>query len=365
MLVMYAGFIVFVLAMLALDLFVVNRGAHEISIKRSLFFTGFTVLLALAFTGAIYWMYDHHWLGLGVAVPQLKGDPVDVPGSQAAVEFITGYLIEYSLSMDNIFVIAVIFAHFGIPAKHQHRVLFWGIIGALLMRGVMIAVGATALLYAKWLIYVFGAFLLYTGFKMLMSKADEEPDLENNWTVKLARRFYPVTNGLREQRFLVTENGVRMMTPLFLTLLVVEATDVVFAVDSIPAIFGITRDPFIVFTSNIFAILGLRSLYFALSGAMAAFKYVKVSLSLVLMFVGAKMLLEAVHFEIDKLLSLGIIAGLLVGGVVASLLARPKAAAATPAQGTPEASPAAANRTLASTAETADQSGQPSKNFDK
>ncbi|MGH7130610.1 MAG: TerC family protein [Phycisphaerales bacterium] len=362
MLLMYAGFVVFVLAMLALDLFVVNRGAHEISIKRSLFFTGFTVFLALAFTGAIYWMYDHHWLGLGVAVPQLKGDPVDVPGSQAAVEFITGYLIEYSLSMDNIFVIAVIFAHFCIPAKHQHRVLFWGIIGALLMRGLMIAVGATALLYAKWLIYVFGAFLLYTGFKMLKSKEDDAPDLENNWTVKLARRFYPVTNGLREQHFLVTENGVRMMTPLFLTLLVVEATDVVFAVDSIPAIFGITRDPFIVFTSNIFAILGLRSLYFALSGAMAAFKYVKVSLSLVLMFVGAKMLLEAVHFEIDKLLSLGIIAGMLVAGVAASLLARPKA---TPTAQEQPSAPKAPECAQISNPIAADQSGQPSKNLER
>jgi tellurite resistance protein TerC len=321
---LYAGFIALVIVMLLIDLLVISKKDKPVSAKRSLAFTGVTILMALAFSGAIWWMYGNHWLGIGLNVPQLTGDPKDVDAATATVQFLTGYLIEYSLSLDNIFVIAVVFAHFKIPDKYQHRVLFWGVMGALIMRGVMIFAGAGLIQQFHWVIYVMGAFLLFTGLKMLISKDEHEPELENNWTVKLARKLFPVTPTLHGEHFFVVEAGKRMATPLFLTLIVVEGTDAIFAVDSIPAIFGVTLDPFIVFTSNVFAILGLRSLYFAIAGMMKNFRFLKPSLALVLMFVGAKMVLGAFNVHVPQLLSLGVIIGLLVGGVVASLMIKPK-----------------------------------------
>ena len=372
---LYAGFVAFVLVMLALDLGVLNRGAHVFSAKRALAFTGVTIVLSLMFGGFVYWAYDADFAGLGTrfremeaaaattvptSVPTPPQTPPDVasipsdgtagssiasltPGSspaqpstgrQAATQYITGWLVEYSLSLDNIFVIALIFGYFKVPQMYQHRVLFWGVLGALILRGIMIAAGAALLTRFHWMIYVFGGFLVLTAAKLMFS-GDGEVHPDRNWAVRIARKLYPVSPHYDGQNFFTTYNGARAMTPLFLVLLVVETTDVIFAVDSIPAIFGITRDPFLVFTSNVFAILGLRSLYFALAAVMGLFRFLKQSLVFVLAFVGVKMLLASVY-HIDAILSLGVILGILAIGVVASLivpkpipLPEPSTAAAT------------------------------------
>jgi len=355
---LYAGFILFVVTMLVLDLGVFHRKAHVVSIKEALGWSAFWISLALCFTFFIYFAYDQHWLHLGLILDPLSGqwipalDPVDMQpntGSLAAVKYITGYLIEESLSMDNLFVIAMILGFFNVPAVLQHRVLFWGILGALVLRGVMIAVGATLVAKFHWVLYLFGAFLIITGVKMLLTKESEE-DLEGNLIVRLVRRFFPVSTRLYGQHFMVragtdeaahpdgggedpimakVARGAMVLTPLALALAVVEAADVVFAVDSIPAIFAITADPFIVFTSNIFAILGLRSLFFALAGMLRSFRYLKVSLSLVLVLVGAKMLtahwLREILGQHFNLVLLGAVVLILAGGVVASLLAGDRA----------------------------------------
>lgn len=314
---LYAGFILFVLVMLALDLGVFNRKAHVISAKEAMCWTAFFVTLAVTFSVAVYFIYENHWFGIGLDVPQIRGERKNVSGWQATVEFLTGYVVEYSLSMDNIFVIALIFAHFRVPAIYQHRVLFWGILGALLMRGAMIALGAELLQRYDWITYIFGAFLLITGAKILFT-GEKEVEIERNFALRMARKIYPVSSAYHGKKFFVVENGRRAMTPLFLALIVVEFTDLVFAVDSIPAIFGITLDPFIVFTSNVFAILGLRSLYFALAALINRFHHLGKSLALVLIYVGAKMLL-ARWYHPEPLLSLGIIVGILGVGVLASL----------------------------------------------
>jgi tellurite resistance protein TerC len=239
-------------------------------------------------------------------------------GAETALEFFTGYLIEKSLSVDNIFVFILIFSYFSVPAQYQHKVLFWGIIGALIMRAILIAVGATLIAKFHWIIYVFGGFLIFTGVKMALQKnTDIHP--EKNPLVKLFKRFMPVTNEYRGEKFFIKEKGRRFATPLFIVLLIVEATDLVFAVDSIPAIFAITKDPFIVYTSNVFAILGLRSLYFALAGIMGYFHYLKIGLAMVLVFVGAKMMLVDIY-KIPIGLSLGIVGGILLLSVLASLI---------------------------------------------
>ncbi len=293
---LWVGFTVFVLAMLALDLGVFHRKAHEVSVREALGSTAVWICLALAFNLGVYFWF----------------------GSERALEFLTGYVIEKALSVDNIFVFIVVFSAFAVPAKLQHRVLFWGILGALIMRAIFIVLGAALLQRFHWVIYIFGAFLVFTGIKLLLQRGDEVHP-ERNPLFRLFRRFVPSVAEYRGGQFTVIEGGRRYATPLLLVLVAIETTDIVFAVDSIPAIFAVTTDPFIVYTSNIFAILGLRALYFALAGMMGKFHYLKVGLSLVLVFVGAKMLLAGIY-KIPILVSLGVIVALLAGSVVASLL---------------------------------------------
>jgi tellurite resistance protein TerC len=301
---LWVAFVAFVLAMLAIDLFLINRDPHEVRLREALAWTGVCILTALLFNVAVYYIYEHDWLGIGSHFAHLSAGTegpdearLSVPtgqGKRAATEFFTGWLVEYSLSMDNIFVIALIFKHFRIPARYQRRVLFWGILGALILRGVMIIGGAALVTRFEWLIYIFGAFLLYTGIAMF-GESEKDFDPENGLVLRCARRVLPLSRSLDAEKFLTRENGRRVFTPLFVVLLVVESTDIVFAVDSIPAIFGITRDPFLVFTSNVFAIMGLRSLYFALASLMNRFVYLRHSLAFILSFVGVKMLLEGIH----------------------------------------------------------------------
>ena len=247
-------------------------------------------------------------------------------GSEKAVEFLTGYVIEYSLSVDNIFVFALLFSYFAVPAQYQHRVLFWGILGALVMRAIMIAAGTLLITKFAWIIYVFGAFLILTGIKMIVKK-EEEIHPERNPVVRWFKKLMPVTPGYRGDKFFIIENGVRHAPPLFVGLLLVEVSDLIFAVDSIPAIFAVTKDPFIVYTSNVFAILGLRSLYFALSGVMDKFHHLKIGLGVVLSFVGVKMLLGHTEWKIDTHLSLAVIVSILVTSGVGSILKpKPKSA---------------------------------------
>lgn len=308
----WAGFVAMIVSFLALDLGVFHRRAHVVGVREAFAWTTVWVVMAMGFTIAIYYMYGHHWLGVGLEIGH------ELSGRQAAEQFLTGYIIEKSLSLDNVFVIALIFSYFGVPAAYQHRVLFLGIIGALVMRGAMIAAGAALLQRFDWVAYVFGLFLLATAVKMLIVRHDNlEP--ERNVLVRLARRLLAVSDRLEGDRFFARVNGRWVATPLFLVLLLVESTDVLFAVDSVPAIFAVTRDPFLVFTSNVFAILGLRSLYFALAGAMSRFRYLKMSLVFVLAFVGVKMLLSH-HHVIPTIVSLAFILGILAVGIVASLV---------------------------------------------
>jgi tellurite resistance protein TerC len=303
----YAAFTALVLVILAFDLGVINRKAHVVKVREAGLFAALTVALASLFAGAI-------WLGYL---------PVEgIGGQKDALEFLTGYLIELALSVDNIFVFVLIFAYFKVPPKYQHRVLFWGVLGALVMRGVMIAMGALLIERFHWIIYVFGAFLVYTGIKMAtQDEMDIEP--ESNPALKLIRRFFPVTSDYREKHFFVKETiGGKLRTaatPLFVVLVMVETTDLIFAVDSIPAIFAVTRDPFLVYTSNVFAILCLRSLYFLLAGVIDKFHYLKLGLSVVLVFIGAKMLASG-YFHVPVGISLLVVAGVLVGSVVLSLM---------------------------------------------
>ena len=294
---LWIAFNVFILGMLALDLGVFHRKTHVVSLKESLAWTVVWVFLALAFNVGV-WHYA---------------------GSAKALEFFTGYLIEKSLSVDNIFVFALLFSYFAVPAKYQHKVLFWGILGALMMRAIMIVAGAALISNFSWIIYIFGAFLILTGIKMIV-KREEEIHPERNPVVRGFKKVMPVTPDYRGDKFFIRENGIRMATPLFVVLLLVEFTDLIFAVDSIPAIFAVTNDPFIVYTSNVFAILGLRSLYFALAGVMDKFHYLKIGLGLVLAFVGAKMLLTHTAWKIDTLVSLGVILTILTTSVAWSLL---------------------------------------------
>jgi len=289
----------FVLAMLALDLGVFHRTSHEVKLREALAWSAVWVALALAFNALIWSRY----------------------GQQRALEFLTGYLIEKSLSVDNIFVFVLIFTYFQVPAKYQHKVLFWGILGALLMRAAFIAAGVTLIQRFHWIIYVFGGFLVVTGIRMAVQQ-DKEIHPERNPVLRLAKRLMPVTTSYDGDRFFTMQGGRRAATPLFVALLLVETTDLIFAVDSIPAILAITQDPFIVYTSNVFAILGLRSLYFALAGVVRMFHYLSIGLAGVLVFVGGKMLLVDV-VKVPTALSLGVIAAILGVSVVASVL-RPR-----------------------------------------
>jgi len=318
----WGGFLLFILLVLALDLGVLNRKAHVVSVKEALAFTFGVVALATLFDVFVYFAYQHQWLGLGQHVDRVDGVVND--GRLAAVKFFTGYIIEVSLSADNVFVIAMIFAHMRVPAKFQHRVLFWGILGALVMRGTMIGLGAQLVSRYHWVLYVFGVFLVYTALKMLWSRSADLADPDEALVMRLVRRVFPVCRDYRDSRFLVREAGKWMLTPLAVSLVLVETTDLIFAVDSIPAIFAITTDPFIVFTSNVFAILGLRSLYFALSSAIAKFRYLKVALAAILGLVGLKMLaaewLKDVIGPSFNFYLLGIVAVILGVGVLASVI---------------------------------------------
>ncbi len=310
-LLVWLAFFVLFIGVLVLDLSVLHRESRVMHVRQALGWTLVWVTVALSFTGLVYGVYEYHWLGWRMA-------PDAPSGSEAAIQYVTGYLLEWSLSVDNIFVIAVIFSFMKIPAQYQYRVLFWGIIGAIVLRGAMIAMGSVLIHAFDWMFYVFGAILLLSAARML--KSDEEFDPATSVLARLARRVYPMTDTLDGDRFFTTVNGARAATPLFMTLLLVDFADVVFAVDSIPAIFAVTQEPFIVFTSNAFAILGLRSLYFAIAGLMSMFRYIKVSLIVILAFVGIKMMLHH-HVSIPHLLSLGIIIACLALGVAASLWA--------------------------------------------
>jgi TerC family integral membrane protein len=293
-----------VLFLLALDLFVVNRNPHEIKTKEALFTSIFWISISLAFNAFVF--YER--------------------GATKGLEFFTGYIIEKALSVDNIFVFVVVFAYFQVPQKYQHRVLFLGILGALILRGTLIGLGAALIHQFEWIIYIFGAFLIYTAYK-LGTQEDEGVHPEKNPLINLVRRFIPVSPDFEGTKFFTRINGVLMATPLLIVLLVVETTDVIFALDSIPAIFAITTDPFIVFTSNVFAILGLRALYFLLAGVLGGFRYLKIGLSFVLGFVGVKMLVGAfdivgIHIEIPIGVSLGVIAITLTVAIVASIIAQ-------------------------------------------
>lgn len=292
----WIAFLAFVAAMLALDLGVFHREAHEVSRKEALAWSGVWIGLAALFNLGVYLLR----------------------GPQAGIEWTTGYLVEKSLSIDNVFVFLLIFSTFAVPAIYQHRVLFWGIVGALAMRALLIAFAGALLTNVHWMIYLFGAFLIVTGIRFLRQD-HAAPSLEANRLVQLARRVFPVTTGYEGQRFFVRRAGRLFITPLLLVLLVVESTDLIFAVDSIPAIYAITSDPFIVFTSNIFAILGLRALYFVLAGYLGGLAYLKPALAAVLVFVGGKMLLADV-VKMPPLVSLGVIAAILLVAIVASLL---------------------------------------------
>jgi tellurite resistance protein TerC len=292
----WVGFIAFVLAMLALDLGVFHRKAHAVKPREAGVWVAIWVSLALIFAAGL-WYFETR---------------------EIALTFLAGYVIEESLSVDNLFVMVVIFNYFKVPAATQHRVLFYGILGALIMRGIFIGLGSVLVREFEWILYVFGAMLLFTGVRM-MFKQDEEFEGEQNRVVKLVRRYVPLTPDYRGNSFFVTENGRRIATPLFLVLVLVEFTDLIFAVDSIPAIFGITTDGFIVFTSNIFAILGLRSMYFLLAAVVEKFYLLKYGLAFILSFIGVKMLGEG-FFHIDILVSLGIVLGTLVLSIVASLI---------------------------------------------
>ncbi len=292
----WIGFNLFVLAMLALDLGVFRRKAHTVSIKEAAIWSGVWITLAMVFNAGIYFFR----------------------GLEPALQFFTGYLIEKSLSVDNIFVFVLLFTSFAVPAAYQHRVLFWGILGALVMRGILIALGAVLFDTFHWVLYVFGAFLIFTGVRMAFHK-EAEVHPERNPLLKLVRRIVPITRDYERDRFLVWRAGQVLVTPLLLVLLAIETTDVIFALDSIPAIFAVTRDPFLVYTSNVFAILGLRSLYFVFAQMMGKFSYLKLGLAVVLSFVGVKMLLADIY-HIPTLLSLVVIALVLAAAIVASVM---------------------------------------------
>jgi tellurite resistance protein TerC len=301
----WAGFALIITIMLALDLGVFNRKAHTIKPKEALLTSLLWIGVSLAFNATIFY----------------------TQGMNKGLEFLTGYLIEKSLSVDNIFVFVVVFSYFHTDEKLQHKVLFWGILGALIMRGILIAVGSALIHEFEWIIYIFGAFLIYTAFR-LATQSESGVHPEKNPVVNLFRKIMPITREYDGEKFFTRLDGKLVATPLVVVLLVVETTDLVFALDSIPAIFAITTDPFIVYTSNVFAILGLRALYFLLAGAMGTFRYLKIGLSLVLGFVGVKMIIAALNIKIPIAISLGVIAAILIVAITASLFANKRDAKA-------------------------------------
>jgi len=295
-------FSIIIFTVLAIDLGILNRKAHKISLKEALAWSGVWISIALIFNIFVYFQF----------------------GKVKALEFLTGYVIEYSLSIDNIFVFILVFSYFSVKPQYQHKVLFWGILGALIMRAIFIFAGVALINRFHWIVIIFGGFLLISGIKMLLQKEDVAVEPEKNGLVRLFKRFLPVSDTLHGDALFIRQDKKLYATPLFLVLLVIESTDLIFAVDSIPAVLAISKDTFIVFTSNIFAILGLRSLYFAVSGVMELFRYLKVGLAIVLSFVGLKMLASYFHFEIPILLSLAIILSILLVSIIASLIIKKK-----------------------------------------
>jgi tellurite resistance protein TerC len=308
--IIWLAFLVFVFTMVALDLGVFHREIKAPTIRDALTWTVIWVGIALLFNVVVFYLYENNYPWAGMATEHLTG-------AEAASQFLLGFVLEKSLSIDNIFVIAMVFTYFRVPVALQHRVLFWGIIGAVLLRGIMIALGVSLINRFDWVVYIFGALLIYTAVKMLMLRQETVSPGENT-LVRIARRWLPFTDKYHGKHLFIRVNQRLVATPLFLALLMVESSDVMFALDSIPAVFAVTRDPFIVFTSNIFAILGLRSLYFVLAGYMEKFRYLKHSLVFVLAFVGVKMMLSN-HYHIPETVSLAIIVGILLVGILASI----------------------------------------------
>jgi tellurite resistance protein TerC len=294
----WIGFHVFVFIMLALDLGVFHKHTHKVPVKEAIMWSSMWIFLALLFALFIYLDKDF--------------------GKIKALEFLTGYVIEYSLSVDNIFVFILIFSYFAVNSQYQHKILFWGILGALIMRGIFIFAGVALINRFHWIVIIFGVFLVFTGIKMLFQK-EAEVDPEKNIIVKFFRRILPVTKTLHGDKLIIVQNRKLSATPLFLVLLIIESSDLLFAVDSIPAVLAISKSTFIVYTSNIFAIMGLRSLYFAIAGIMGYFRYLKVGLAFVLTFVGLKMLASFMHLEISIIISLGIIISILLISILASV----------------------------------------------
>jgi tellurite resistance protein TerC len=317
----WVGFLLLVFLLLALDLGWLNKRAHVISFREALIWSGAWVGIALGFTVMVYGGYEYHWFGLGTTIDAVDGRMND--GVSATAKYLTGYVLEKALSIDNLFVMAVIFRFLAVPAELQHRVLSWGILGALVMRGALIAIGVGLVTHYHWVLYIFGAFLLYTGIRMLVTHG-QEPDPSKSLVVRVARRVLPLTQNFHGKHFVAREAGKMVLTPLALAMILIEGADVVFATDSIPAVFAVTADPLLVFTSNIFAILGLRMLYFALAGLLDRFEYLKISLALILMLVGVKIIaghwIRAAMGEYATLLLLAIVAVMIAGGIIASLV---------------------------------------------
>ncbi len=310
-------FIACILVFLALDLGVFNKENHVIKTKEASIWTAIWVTVALSFSGVIYWLFANG----------MVENPTGISPNTAVLKYITGYLIELSLSVDNVFVIAVIFTAFKIPPIYQHRVLFWGILGAIVFRAIMIFFGVALITRFEWIIYIFGIFLLYTAYKMLKDE-DEEFNPKKSFVFRQVKKLYPITGSIQSDAFFVERMGVKAATPLFVALIIIELTDILFALDSIPAILAITADPFIVFSSNILAIMGLRSMYFLVSRMLAKFRFINYSLVIILAFVGLKMLFSH-QIHIAEWVSLAVISLALIGGVLASLFIPEKEEATT------------------------------------
>jgi tellurite resistance protein TerC len=328
----WLGFFAFVAVLLALDLGVLHRKAKTPTIRSAAYWTAGWMALGLSFTGFVYLMYEHAWLGATLVEPSKH------PGTDASIMFVSAYLLEYALSVDNIFVISLLFHSFRVPTKYQHRVLFWGIMGAIVFRLIMLAGGAYVANKFDWVFYVFGGYLAYQGLKLLRPESEEEEAHDKSLAVRMLRRFVPIVDGDHGGKFLVTHNGRRALTTIAVCLVSIELTDIVFALDSIPAVLSVSKDIFIMVTSNIFAIMGLRSLYFVLAGAMDKFKYLKIALAILLIVIGAKMIAHN-HLHVPHAVSLALIAGIIGAGVAASILSTRREEAAQAATQPPTGDP--------------------------
>ncbi len=329
----WLGFFAFVAVLLALDLGVLHRSPKAPTLKSAAYWTMAWMALGFSFTGFVYLMYDHAWLDAKLI------DPTDNPGGDAALMFVSAYLLEYALSVDNIFVISLLFHSFRVPVKYQHRVLFWGIMGAIVFRLTMLAGGAYLANRFNWIFYVFGGYLAIQGIKLMRPEDDDEAAHEKSFAVRTLRRVVRIVDGDHGGKFTVRVDGKLALTTVAVCLVSIELTDIVFALDSIPAVLSVSKDIFIMVTSNIFAILGLRSLYFVLAGAMDKFKYLKLALAVLLIVIGAKMIAHAAHLpKIPHAVSLGVIAGIIGAGVIASIVSSRRAAAAAPPAAAPDES---------------------------